>query len=224
MSYTSAYNDVRTVKGVPKISDFASKQGTPLVIDEVTGFGYFGSGKDVIGLKVDPASISVALAQAGMRIVTSVPITLGAGWTRIDGYDGLSTTPLGVVPDTGEGSLLPNYLSPMQVIITISMLFDEAQNGRLFWVRVFDVAYNVELGRVPVPVGRNTAGQLVSMPILTQGQHRDSRYVLELGGGDTFVNTALQFVNFGLVITMGVGFEPSTNRDGFDDGFDDGYE
>lgn len=50
------YNDVRTVKGVPHVSDFASKTGTPLVIDTNTGFAYFLRGIDVLPIQMAPAS------------------------------------------------------------------------------------------------------------------------------------------------------------------------
>jgi hypothetical protein len=49
-------NDVRTVVGTPKESDFASKQGTPIVIDTNTGFAYFLRGAEVLPLQTAPPS------------------------------------------------------------------------------------------------------------------------------------------------------------------------
>jgi hypothetical protein len=44
-------NNVRVVQGVPKASDFGSKNGTPLVIDAITGFAYFMFGDAILPLQ-----------------------------------------------------------------------------------------------------------------------------------------------------------------------------
>ena len=49
-------NDIRVVQGVPHVSDFASKAGTPLVIDTNTGYAYFLRGKDVLPIQAAPPS------------------------------------------------------------------------------------------------------------------------------------------------------------------------
>jgi hypothetical protein len=50
-------NDVRTVVGAPKVSDFNSKMGTPIVIDTNTGFAYFLRGNEVVPLQPAPPSV-----------------------------------------------------------------------------------------------------------------------------------------------------------------------
>jgi hypothetical protein len=51
------FNNIRTVKGVPHVSDFASRTGTPIVIDTNTGYAYFLRGENVLPLQSAPASV-----------------------------------------------------------------------------------------------------------------------------------------------------------------------
>jgi len=56
MSSGEHLNDIRTVQGVPHVSDFASKAGTPLIIDTNTGYAYFLRGNDVLPIQAAPPS------------------------------------------------------------------------------------------------------------------------------------------------------------------------
>jgi len=49
-------NNVRTVQGKPRVGDFASKAGTPIVIDTDTGYAYFLRGSDVLPIQTPPPS------------------------------------------------------------------------------------------------------------------------------------------------------------------------
>jgi hypothetical protein len=54
---TNTDNNVRLVTGFPQVGDFASRRGSPLVIDTNTGFAYFMRGEDILPIQLAPASV-----------------------------------------------------------------------------------------------------------------------------------------------------------------------
>jgi len=49
-------NYVRLVEGVPRVVDFTTNVGTPILIDTLTGFAYYMNNNVVYPLQMAPAS------------------------------------------------------------------------------------------------------------------------------------------------------------------------
>ena len=218
------YNDVRTVKGTPHVSDFASKTGTPLVIDVDTGYAYFLRGSDAMPLQVDPATSFNQNGCGGMSRYVSRPITLNAQWTRILDYDRKTVeNELGVRSDLAAGTLAPQYNSPIQVNIVFNLTFNEQQNGTQFRTRVLSLPDNVEVNSVLISVGRNAAGYTYSASFITEVKNVGHEFVVEIGNGSTYSNTFITDAHFSMMTTKSISFIPPSTNNAWDDGFSDGW-
>jgi len=218
------YNDVRTVSGTPHISDFASKTGTPLVIDKDTGYGYYADGSDVKSIDVNPATSHSQNGCGGMGIDTNRAITLNAGWTRIVNFNNdVIVANLGVDTDLVAGTLTPLYACPALVTVVFDLRFTEENTGKNYKVRVYDVTTNTQVWIMEVAVGRNTAGSIVSFPALVNILNAGHKFAIEVGNGDTFANCSLTDAQFSLILLRSISFIPPSTNNAWDDGFDDGF-
>ena len=218
------YNDVRTVEGKPRISDFASQSGTPIVIDVNTGYASYAMGKDVMPLQVDPVTSFNQNGCGGMSIYVNHPITLNAQWTRILDYDRKTVeNELGIRTDLLAGSLAPQYNSPLQVNIVFNLTFNEQQNGTQFRVRILSLPDNVEVNSVLVSVGRNAAGYTYAASFIAEVKNVGHEFVVEIGNGSTYSNTFITDAHFSMMTTKSISFIPPSTNDAWDDGFSDGW-
>lgn len=217
---------VRLVEGVPKPSDFGSRSGTPLVIDSLTGFGYFMQG-DVINLMRSPELVTMQ-AHQGMRKPSDVPFTVNATWHRVTDYEvAIEPIPLGFGYDLAAGTLVPKNTANMLIIVDFELLFTDVNAGQTTNFRI----YNVTEGAViyssvtAIPIGRNTAGVLVTTSFLAHSLKQDVAYALEIGGGDTLTGCTLAFCQFSMVsmLSLSVPQPPVPPERGFSNGFSLGY-
>jgi hypothetical protein len=93
-------SDVRTTPGVPPLSAFASGEGTPLVIDEATGMGYFAKKNTVVPL-ISGSGVNTPSFAAGVPVMTQSFANNVAA--KVTGFTTQSETPdSGFNPTTGD--------------------------------------------------------------------------------------------------------------------------
>jgi len=126
-------------------------------------------------------------------------ITLGAGWTAVANYTTQLAAPKGVTQSLTPGTLTLDNKGVYQLMADITLTFDEAVAGRSTNIRLYDVTAGAAVGADnSIFVGRNAAGVSFSFVCLVDVVNLGHAFRLELGGGDTFANTRIEKIVFGV--------------------------
>ena len=130
---------------------------------------------------------------------TNQIVVMGAGWTSIQNYTAQLTNPKGVVQDMVPGTLSLQNLGVYQLMIDITLTFDESNTGRSTNLRMFDVGSGLPFGvENSLFVGRNAAGLTSSFVYLFEAITVGRVFCLQIGGGDAFPNTRIEKIVFGV--------------------------
>ena len=217
---------IRTRAGVPTLRDFASGEGTPFVLDVLTGIPYYLHKNIVFPAHVPLEPVVSTAGSIGMRMTSDKTIVLGSGWTRMTNYlKAIALPSLGFSYDLVAGTITFNYNAPFVLIIQGELTFSEEQNGTNFSVRLYDVTAGVAFSNaMRIPVGRNQSGAVIAITALFDAPELGHAYALELGGGSTYTNEILNSLQFSVLSTASIAnqFAPPSGQ-GFSSGFSGGF-
>ena len=140
-------------------------------------------------------------AYGGMDGVASLA-GIAATWNPVTNYPSLAvSTPRYMYANLSAGTLSVEYPGMYVFSVFFSIRFNEAQGGRITYVRIFDVTSGQPIGKVvPLFVGRNQAGLTMSIStiveILPPSVGEEMR--VEFGGGNVFDGVVVDLVTFAL--------------------------
>ena len=217
---------IRTKAGVPTLTDFASGEGTPIVLDVLTGIPYYLYKNIVYPAHVPLEPVVSTAGSIGMRMTSNKTIVLGSGWTRMTNYlEAIALPSLGFSYDLVAGTITFNYNAPFVLIVQGELTFSEEQSGTNFSVRLFNVTTGVAFSNaMRIPVGRNQAGAVIAVTALFDAPVIGQAYALELGGGSTYTNEILNSLQFSVLSTASIAnqYAPPSGK-GFSSGFSGGF-
>ena len=192
--------DVRRSAGMPRLSDFASSDGTPVVIDISTSIPYYLKNNVPTPL-ASPTTVAAAVVMGGIRKTTDQTIgTLGASWVPIMNYTSqvFSNHPY-VTTDLTAGTISFAKAGDYMLTANIEMTFTPDNNSsRKTGLRLFVVTDNAAIPNASVNLyaGGYTAGfaNSSSIPVQLSAAMVGKNLRFEVGGGDTFAAAILRTV------------------------------
>jgi len=142
-----------------------------------------------------PVIGAVIAGYGGIKINVSRAGTIPTGgtWAPILNYNAAAPeVSLNATTNLTNGTVTIGRTGTYVVAINISIDFDELNNGRVFYARIFDTSSGGQLGEsVEIAVGRNSAGVLINfvLPADVTPSMVGHPIRVELGNADTAFTT-----------------------------------
>jgi len=217
---------VRTKAGVPILRDFASTEGTPIVIDALTEIAYYLNSNIVFPIKAPLEPVISTAGSIGMRMTSNKTIVLGAGWSRMTNYlEAIALPSLGFDYDLAAGTITFKYAAPFILIVQGELTFSEEQSGTNFSIRLFNVTTGVAFpNAMRIPVGRNQSGAVIAITALFDAPVLGQAYAIEMGGGSNYTNEILNSLQYSVLSTSSIAnANAAPTGKAFNAGFNGGF-
>jgi len=150
--------------------------------------------------KFEAKNVFVSRGYGGIENTSGPSLSdLGAGWQVVPADAILITTPAGVTQDHANDAIALDSKGIWNVGILISLTHNESNAGRTFDIQIYNSTDAVELGVIPVPIGRNQPGTLISLNLIVEipaTSIEGDLIQLRIGNGDTVTSVVLVAYQF----------------------------
>ena len=142
-----------------------------------------------------PVIGAVIAGYGGIKINVSRAGTIPTGgtWAPITNYNAAApAVSINATTNLTNGTVTIGRTGTYVIVINVSVDFDESNNGRVFFARIFDTSSGGQLGEsVEIAVGRNSAGVLINfvLPADVTPSMVGHPIRVELGNADTAFTT-----------------------------------
>lgn len=143
----------------------------------------------------------VVIAYGGLRLSAPTAFNdLSAAWQKLTVFDEVVfETPIRVQQNLADDTLTFNKAGIFTVTVNMSMSHDEAQAGRVTYIRVYSQTLGVGSSEIYVATGRNTIGTnmfISSLVLVVKPEHVGHTFEVQIGNGDIYLDVIIHTASF----------------------------